>query len=71
MGYPDCYFFVDIEVPEEERSMSIMCIKCHDETKPDTGWYYKGSVEGYGPFVYKCDICGEVIYSPEECEQAD
>jgi formylmethanofuran dehydrogenase subunit E len=68
MQHPDCYFFVDMKTPEEERTMSVMCVKCHDEKMPETGWFYRGSVEGYGPFTYKCEICGELIYSPDQQE---
>lgn len=62
MERPDCYFFIDSELPEEEQSVSAMHVECRDEEMPGTGWFYRGSVEGYGPFEYKCAICGNIIY---------
>lgn len=64
----DCYFFVDMGVPEEERTMSILCVECHEQKMPDVGWFYKGSEEGYGPFLYKCCLCGKVIHAEDEGE---
>lgn len=58
----DCYFFVDLNIPEEKRTMSILCIECHDKDMPDVGWFYEGSKEGYGPFEFKCCLCGEIIH---------
>ena len=64
----DCYFFVDQSVPEEEQTMSVLCIECHDEKSPTIGWFYKGSTEGYGPFEYKCELCDKVIYKGDSEE---
>lgn len=66
MSTPDCYFFVDQSVPEEDQTVSPLCVECHDSKMPEVGWFYKGSVEGYGPFEYKCRVCGKVIYAGEE-----
>lgn len=73
MEQRDCYFFIDVSVPEDDRTMSVLCIPCHDNKMPDTGWFYKGSVEGYGPYTYKCHICGLVIHSheAEDCGNHD
>lgn len=62
----DCYFFIDPTIPEEMRTMSILCVECHDQYLPDTGWFYRGSVEGYGPFEYQCCKCGKFIYEPDD-----
>lgn len=56
----DCYFFIDMDkdVPEEKRTISVLCVKCHKEHyTPDTGWFWPGSKEGYGPWEYKCSNC--------------
>lgn len=42
--------------------MSILCVPCHDKEMPDTGWFYQGSTEGYGPFDYQCCICGDYLH---------
>ena len=62
----DCYFFVDHEVPIQERKISVLCVKCHDEKMPETGMFYEGSKEGYGPFNYKCCLCGELVHKSDE-----
>ena len=66
MNTPDCYFFVDTNVPASDQKISALCVSCHDEKMPDIGWFYKGSVEGYGPFTYKCNLCGSIIYSEDD-----
>ncbi len=62
--FEDCYFFVDDSIPEDERTMSVLCTKCRDKEKPDLGWLWQGSIFGYGPFDFICSICNHVIYSP-------
>lgn len=57
----NCYFWLDARVPEDERTMSVMCVKCHDEKFPALGWLWEGSKNGYGPHDYVCDMCGHVI----------
>lgn len=57
MGNEDCYFFLDIEVPEDERHMEVLCVKCRNEKHPDTGWFWEGSKLGYGPWNYNCCNC--------------
>lgn len=64
----DCYFFVDLSIPEEERTISVMCVKCHDEEMPETGWFYRGSAEGYGPFDYQCELCGQFVHKVSDDE---
>jgi hypothetical protein len=62
----DCYFFVDLSVPENDRTMSVLCTDCHDNKMPDVGWFYKGSKEGYGPYEFKCCICGRIVHEAEK-----
>lgn len=64
-GSEDCYFWIDEKVSEEERVMNVMCVPCHDN-KPSTGWFWEGSAKGYGPYEYKCDVCGKVIHPAPE-----
>jgi hypothetical protein len=62
----DCFLFVDMEVPEEQRTMSVLCVECHDEKMPDTGAFYNGSVEGYSNYDWKCCLCGKIIHKADE-----
>jgi hypothetical protein len=62
----DCYFYVDMDVPESERRMSAMHVGCRNTNKPNEGWFYRGSVEGYGPFEYRCKICNGIIHEAEQ-----
>lgn len=68
MENSDCYFFIDISVPEKERAVSVLCTSCHDKYMSDTGWFYQGSVNGYGPFTYKCKMCNTIICDNSEGE---
>lgn len=67
----DCYFFIDPSVPQEQQKMSVLCVECHNEHMPDTGMFWAGSREGYGPFNYKCCLCGKFVHQVEECQNTD
>lgn len=69
----DCYFMVDDDpnIAEEQRAMKVLCLKCRDEHYPEVGWLYHGSVDGYGPFDFFCDVCGEVIHKHVEEDESD
>lgn len=56
----DCFFYVDMEqdVPDEEKCISVLCVKCRKEKYPDAGWFWAGSKLGYGPWPYSCNVCG-------------
>lgn len=58
----DCYFYFENAVPKEDDCLKIMCIKCHDKTKDSRGWFWQGSVKGYGPYDFICDTCGYAIH---------
>lgn len=58
----DCYFWIDNKIAENEQIMNMMCLDCHQDKHPELGWYWEGSKKGYGPFEYKCDICGKIIH---------
>lgn len=65
----DCYFFLDISVPERERKMLAICVDCQKEFGPENGWFYSGSESGYGPWNIKCCKCGCLIHEiGEECK---
>ena len=61
----DCFFFIDHTVPEEERTMSVICVPCHEKHGPDAAMFWSCK-EGYGPFDYKCCKCGKLVHSKDE-----
>lgn len=63
MSKEDCYFFIPLDDPEEERKMSVLCVDCHDKDYSDTGWFWEGSTLGYGPFNYICCKCNKTIHA--------
>lgn len=67
----DCYFYIDYTVPIQERSMSVICVQCHDEHMPDTGMFWAGSNEGYGPYDYRCNKCEKLIHEHKEHDKDD
>ena len=69
----DCYFFVDPDpnIKEEDRTMNILCIECHDKHMPDTGWFYEGTKNGYGPYEYRCCRCDKQVNDKEEIEEIE
>lgn len=66
----DCYFYIDMEqdVPDEQRTVSPLCVTCRNEKFRDVGWFWSGS-NGYGPWVYKCKICKKIIHEPNQENQ--
>lgn len=66
MENPDCFFILDMNVPDENRKIETFCVPCYLETGRDDGWFWEGSKRGYGPFMFKCDICETIIHKPEE-----
>jgi len=61
----NCYFYVEGET-EESKMIRAMCVECRTQKYPDTGWFYDGSKQGYGPFDYKCAKCKGVIHKQTE-----
>ena len=47
MQKEDCYLWVDEKVPEEQRTINVFCVKCHQENP--IGWFWEGSRLGYVP----------------------
>jgi hypothetical protein len=66
----DCYFFVkmDEQIPDDQRTISTICVPCQREHYPGTGWFWKGSTAGYGPWNYICCCCGKDVSKGDECE---
>ena len=57
----DCWFWMDENIPEEERTMNVLCRKCHEQF-PKLGWFWEGSKHGYGPYDFICKKCGHEIH---------
>lgn len=63
----DCYFYTTKK--EDELFVVPLCVECHDKSYPELGWFWLGSVRGYGPYLFRCDKCSKIIYEyKEECE---
>jgi hypothetical protein len=62
----NCYFWIDSELPEEERKINALCEKCHNEKFQNKGWFWEGSKRGYGPFDFICSECSHVIHSHQK-----
>jgi hypothetical protein len=56
----DCYLFIAIDIPEEERTMSVLCVECHE--KMQQGIFYRGSKEGYSNYDWQCCVCNKYIH---------
>jgi len=61
MEKENCYWFVDNNLPENERKMAALCEKCHDEKYKDLGWFWPGAQKGYGPYDIICTFCKKII----------
>lgn len=61
----DCYFYIDTQVPEEERTISPLCVECREEHYPQIGWLWEAE-NGFGEWLYQCRVCGCVIHDPKE-----
>lgn len=59
----DCYFFIDQNIPEEERPISVLCKKCHESKQ--VGWFWEGSKRGYGIYDIMCSDCKQYVYKIE------
>ena len=60
----DSYWVIDESVPEDERKIQALCIECATEKK--CGWFWKGSITGYGNYDLKCSVCEHIIHQREE-----
>jgi hypothetical protein len=62
----DCFIFIDPSVPEQQRTIEAVCVECHNEKMPDSGFFYQGSKEGYSNYDWHCVICKKIIHKAEE-----
>lgn len=58
----DCYFYFENDKPSDDECLKIMCLKCHKNSDGKKGWFWQGSIKGYGPYDFICDTCGTSIY---------
>lgn len=58
----DCYFYFENDIPKEDDCLKIMCINCHDKSESAKGWFWQGSIKGYGPYDFICHTCGNAVY---------
>lgn len=65
---PDLDSYILIEKEEDVEKMIPVCIECKDIHYPDSGWFYRGSEEGYSDYLWKCYKCEKVIHDPNEEE---
>lgn len=64
----NCYFYTHKD--GNDLKVAALCTKCHDERFPDLGWFWNGYLRGYGPYLFACAKCGDVIYRPEEIKES-
>lgn len=57
-----CYFYIDSSIPEDKRTMLILCENCQKKHPEIKGWFWNGN---YGNFDYICNKCGEIIHQKE------
>lgn len=65
----DCFLFISNEDIEENRKIEVLCVDCRNKTRPDNGFFYEGSKEGYSNFDWNCCICNKLIHKSEEIEE--
>lgn len=63
----DCYLWADEKLPEEQRTINVVCMECHKKN-PTLGWFWEGSRLGYGPFDFIC-ACGHKVHSALDLEK--
>jgi formylmethanofuran dehydrogenase subunit E len=60
----NCYFYFQ-ENQNKEKTINVLCEKCHNEKYPNLGWFWEGSKLGYGPYDFICNKCEQIVYSPK------
>lgn len=60
----NCYFIVKQDQDQAEK-ICALCIECKENYYPDEGWFWEGTKNGYGPWLYQCCNCSQVIHNPE------
>lgn len=62
----DCYFYLDMNIPEENRFMQTFCVDCMRESTIQEALFWQGSMRGYGEYKIVCNKCKKLIHEPEE-----
>lgn len=66
----DCYLWIDESVPEDERTMNVLCMECSKQF-PGLGWFWEGSRLGYGPFEFTCKKCGHIVHQAPKSQNSN
>lgn len=62
----DCYFYLNIDVPEDDRFMETYCSECTSKLQLNEVFFWQGSIRGYGDYKIDCKNCKISIHDPEE-----
>jgi hypothetical protein len=62
----DCYFYLDINEPEDTRLMQTFCVDCMYVLNFKEAYFWQGSTRGYGEYKITCNKCNKLIHEPEE-----
>lgn len=62
----DCYFYLDMDEPEDSRCMQCFCTECIDSMNFEGAYFWQGSIRGYGEYKISCRKCNKIIHDPEE-----
>ena len=65
----NCYFYIDENIPEDERCMTVICELCHKKTPK--GWFWEGANRGYGRYNVYCDLCQLPIHLEKNTYEKD
>ena len=58
-----CYLWWDLKIPEERRTVTIICENCHkNNPQAHKGMFWGGN---YGQYDYICHFCNFEIYKAE------
>lgn len=60
----DCYWYVDARLEKPKQTMKSMCTECHKTH--NFGWFWLGSIRGYGNYDLDCAICGTILHRQEQ-----
>jgi hypothetical protein len=65
----DSFFYMDMELPEEDRNMECYCVDCFVGLGKENGMFWEGSIKGYGPYYIKCKNCSKNIHVVENDQE--
>lgn len=57
----DCYFSVRDDAEPGRQTIQATCVDCARKLGTP-GWFWQGTVLGYGPWEFTCNRCGVVIH---------